>query len=76
MLDTFINRESADRIVFESQILGKAVLNIVACEEMDVVERVDKYKQWYAATKEAGFEQIPLKQGMKHKVDKILKGWH
>lgn len=76
MLDTFIERENTDRMVFESEILGRAVLNIVACEETHVVERVQKYNQCYAIARSVGFEQIPLNQEIKRQVDNILKSWH
>lgn len=76
MLDTFIERENTDRVVFESEILGKAILNIVACEGIDVVERVDKYKHWQALTEEVGFEQLPLDAEIKDNVQAMLKSWH
>ncbi|KAH7434638.1 hypothetical protein KP509_06G027300 [Ceratopteris richardii] len=76
MLDTFIERENTDRVVFESEILGKAILNIVACEGMDVVERVDKYKHWQALTEEVGFEQLPLDEEIKGKIRMTLERKH
>eukprot|EP00250_Pteridium_aquilinum_P007154 c16935_g1_i1 orf=166-2112(+) len=76
MLDNFIERESTDRVVFESEILGKAILNIVACEGVDVVERVDKYKHWQAVSEEVGFEQLPLDLEIKDKIQAMLKSWH
>ena len=76
MLDTFIDRENTDRVVFESEILGKAILNIVACEGTDVVERVDKYKHWQAVTEEVGFQQLLLNEEIRDKVHVMLKSWH
>ncbi|KAI5062708.1 hypothetical protein GOP47_0023247 [Adiantum capillus-veneris] len=76
MLDTVIELENTDRVVFESEILGKAILNIVACEGTDVVERVDKYKHWQALAEEVGFEQLPLNEEIKDKVQAMLKSWH
>ncbi|MCO5575497.1 hypothetical protein L7F22_029298 [Adiantum nelumboides] len=76
MLDTFIERENTDRGVFESEILGKAILNIVACEGIDVIERVDKYKHWQALTEEVGFEQLPLDEEIKDNIQAMLKSWH
>eukprot|EP00249_Psilotum_nudum_P021777 c28241_g1_i1 orf=421-2349(+) len=76
VLDTFVERENQDRIVFESEILGKAILNIVACEGMEVVERIDKYKHWQAISEEVGFEQLPLNEDIKQNVQAMLKSWH
>lgn len=76
MLDTFIEREKTDRLVFEGEILGKAILNIVACEGTEVVDRVDKYKHWQAVTEEVGFKQLPLDKEIKDNVQLMLETWH
>ncbi|KAH7416406.1 hypothetical protein KP509_14G090200 [Ceratopteris richardii] len=76
MLDTFIDRENRDRVVFESEILGKAILNIVACEGTDVVERIDKYKHWQALTKAVGFKQLPIDHEIKSRIELNLKNTH
>ncbi|MCO5589108.1 hypothetical protein L7F22_043074 [Adiantum nelumboides] len=76
MLDTFIDRETTDRLVFESEILGKAILHIVACEGTEVIERIDKYKHWQAVTEEVGFQQLPLDEEIKNNVHVMLKSWH
>ncbi|MCO5589098.1 hypothetical protein L7F22_043064 [Adiantum nelumboides] len=76
ILDTFIERDSEDRLVFESEILGRAVLNLVACEEMHVVEKVEKYNQCYASVRRVGLEQVSLNQKLKDQTQNILKSWH
>lgn len=76
MLDTFVNRKYPGRMVFESEILGKAVGRIVACEDLNVVERVNKHNKWYADTKRAGLRQMRLGKEIKGEVQKILKSWH
>ncbi|MCO5547873.1 hypothetical protein L7F22_001325 [Adiantum nelumboides] len=76
MLDTFIEREKIDRLVFEGEILGKAILNIVACEGAEVVDRIDKYKHWRAVTEEVGFKQLPLDKKIKDNVQFMLESWH
>ncbi|KAH7432411.1 hypothetical protein KP509_07G021400 [Ceratopteris richardii] len=76
MLDTFIDRQETERLIFESQILGKAIMHIVACEGTEVVERIDKYKHWQAVTEEVGFKQLPLDEKIKNNVHTMLKSWH
>lgn len=76
MLDTFIEKENTDRLVFESEILGKAILNIVACEGTEIVERVDKYKHWQAVTVGVGFVQLPLDEDIKNNMQAMVKTWH
>lgn len=76
MLDTFIERENEDRLVFEREVLGKAILNIVACEGTEIGERIDKYKHWQLVTEEVGFEQLPLDEEIKKNVQVMLETWH
>ncbi|KAI5062256.1 hypothetical protein GOP47_0022795 [Adiantum capillus-veneris] len=76
VLDTFIGRNSRDRLVFESEILGKAILNVVACEGLQVSGRVKKYKQWQASLVEAGMQQLSLNAETMHQVEGLLKNWH
>ncbi|KAI5062705.1 hypothetical protein GOP47_0023244 [Adiantum capillus-veneris] len=76
MLETFINKDTTDRLVFESEILGKAILHIVACEGTEVIERIDKYKHWQAVTEEVGFQQLPLDEEIKNNVHVMLKSCH
>ncbi|MCO5614718.1 hypothetical protein L7F22_069002 [Adiantum nelumboides] len=76
ILDTFIGRDDQDRLVFESEVLGKAILNVVACEGLLVSARVEKYKQWQAVVEEAGMQQLALDANTIHQVEGLLKHWH
>ncbi|MCO5614725.1 hypothetical protein L7F22_069009 [Adiantum nelumboides] len=76
ILDTFIGRDDQDRLVFESEVLGKAILNVVACEGLLVSTRVEKYKQWQAVVEEAGMQQLALDANTIHQVEELLKHCH
>ncbi|MCO5575499.1 hypothetical protein L7F22_029300 [Adiantum nelumboides] len=76
LLDTFIGRDNQDRLVFESEVLGKAILNVVACEGLLVSGRVEKYKQWQALLEEAGMRQPALNANIVHQVEGLLKNCH
>ncbi|MCO5593596.1 hypothetical protein L7F22_047611 [Adiantum nelumboides] len=76
LLDTFIGRDNQDRLVFESEVLGKAILNVVACEGLLVSGRVEKYKQWQALLEEAGARQLALNANTVHRVEGLLKNCH
>ncbi|KAH7290941.1 hypothetical protein KP509_30G070200 [Ceratopteris richardii] len=76
MLDTCVKAEDPKRLVFEGEILGKAILNIVACEGAEMVDRIDKYKHWQAVTEEVGFRQLPLDKQIKDNVQRMLGAWH
>ncbi|MCO5593593.1 hypothetical protein L7F22_047608 [Adiantum nelumboides] len=73
LLDTFIGRDNQDRLVFESEVLGKAILNVVACE---VSGHVEKYKHWQAFFEEAGMRQLALNANTVHQVEGLLKNCH
>ncbi|MCO5550512.1 hypothetical protein L7F22_003999 [Adiantum nelumboides] len=76
LLDTFIGRDNQDRLVFESEVLGKAILNVVACEGLLVSGRVEKYKQWQAFFEEVGMWQLALNANTIHQVEELLKNCH
>jgi hypothetical protein len=48
------------RIIFEKEILGRQILNIIACEGTSRVERFESYKQWQRCIQRSGFIQRPL----------------
>ncbi|KAI5083863.1 hypothetical protein GOP47_0000032 [Adiantum capillus-veneris] len=76
MLDTFTDRDNVDRGVFEGEILGMSILNIVAYEGANVVQRVSMYKEAHALTKQAGFKQLILSTRIPKRIRDILNRWH
>jgi hypothetical protein len=60
MLDTNAPRDNEERKVLEGGMLGRDMLNIIACEGVDRIERPETYRQWQARCLKAGFEQLPL----------------
>ncbi|XP_052184791.1 scarecrow-like protein 14 isoform X10 [Diospyros lotus] len=60
MLDANVPRNNQERISLERDIWGQEILNIVAREGLDRVERPETYKQWEVRTVRAGFKQLPL----------------
>lgn len=69
MLDATLTCEGAMKLMFEEEFLGREIINIVACEGSERVERPETYKQWQARTTRVGFKQLPLDS----EVMKILK---
>ncbi|XP_052189958.1 scarecrow-like protein 14 [Diospyros lotus] len=77
MLDANLPRHNQDRIILEREIYGQAILNIIACEGLDRVERPETYRQWEIRTLRAGFKQFPLNQEILKEVrDKIKSSYH
>ena len=54
--------------MFEREFFGRQVMNIVACEGSERVERPETYKQWQVRNMRAGFKQLPLD---KHLINKL-----
>ncbi|KAF8397468.1 hypothetical protein HHK36_016385 [Tetracentron sinense] len=63
MLDMFENnipREHPERLLLEKELFGREVLNAIACEGTERVERPETYKQWKVRNLRAGLRQLPL----------------
>ncbi|CAK7331506.1 unnamed protein product [Dovyalis caffra] len=73
MLEANTACEDPERMVFEQEVLGKEILNVIACEGCDRLERPEKYKQWQARNVRAGLRQLPLKEGIMQKVRELVK---
>ncbi|KAJ7536672.1 hypothetical protein O6H91_12G077000 [Diphasiastrum complanatum] len=74
--DSSISRDHPERLLLEQQIFGREILNAVACEGVERVERAESYKQWESRTLKAGFEQIPLKPEIYNKCRAMLSLFH
>ncbi|XP_026400907.1 scarecrow-like protein 9 [Papaver somniferum] len=60
VLDTIVPRDNPERIFIERNFLAKEVLNIIACEGSERVERPETCKKWQLRNTKAGFMQLPL----------------
>ncbi|KAK0603066.1 hypothetical protein LWI29_001058 [Acer saccharum] len=76
MFDTTISRENQERLTFEKEFYGRQVINTIASEGSERVERPETYKQWQVRTMRAGFKQLPLDQELKKKLGTKLKAWY
>uniref|UniRef100_A0A7C9EVF5 Uncharacterized protein n=1 Tax=Opuntia streptacantha TaxID=393608 RepID=A0A7C9EVF5_OPUST len=62
MFDANASQEDPERLMFEKEFYGREIMNVVACEGTERVERPETYKQWQARNSRAGFRQMPLDQ--------------
>ncbi|KZV28649.1 scarecrow-like protein 9 [Dorcoceras hygrometricum] len=77
MLEATIPREDQDRLLYEREVFGREVMNVVACEEAERVERPESYKQWHVRNHRAGFRPIPLNPDLMREIKtKVRKGYH
>ncbi|RDX83480.1 Scarecrow-like protein 14, partial [Mucuna pruriens] len=76
MFDTLISRENEWRLMLEREFLGREIMNVVACEALERVERPETYKQWQARNTRAGFKQLPLDKEIMAKFRGKLREWY
>ncbi|XP_058755645.1 scarecrow-like protein 34 [Vicia villosa] len=74
--DTVIPRENKYRMMMEKESVGREVMNVVACEGLERVERPETYKQWQARNTRAGFKQLPLDPKLMDKFRTKLRKWY
>ncbi|XP_027346189.1 scarecrow-like protein 14 isoform X2 [Abrus precatorius] len=73
VLDTNVAHDDPMRLMFEREFFGRQVMNIIACEGSERVERPETYKQWQVRNMRAGFRQLPLDQQLINKLRCKLK---
>lgn len=73
VLDTNVAREDRMRLMFEKEFFGREVMNIIACEGSERVERPETYKLWMVRNTRAGFRQLPLDKHLINKLRSKLK---
>ena len=77
LLDATVPRGSKERMLIERDIFGRSILNVVACEGADRVERPEIYRQWQLRNHRAGLRQLPLvPEVVKLVLDKVKDNYH
>ncbi|PQQ11735.1 scarecrow-like protein 30 [Prunus yedoensis var. nudiflora] len=72
MFEETLPREDQQRLLFEKEVFGREVINVIACEGSRRFERPETYKQWQFRNKRAGFRQLPLDQEILKKVRSMV----
>ncbi|VFQ91398.1 unnamed protein product [Cuscuta campestris] len=66
-----------DRVNFEQRFVWRHIVNIIACEGAERVERPETYKQWQSRIMRAGFKPLPLNPELvKELRGKMKAGYH
>lgn len=68
VLDINVACEDPMRLMFEKEFFGREVMNTIACEGSQRVERPETYKQWQVRNIRAGFKQLPLDKQLINKL--------
>ncbi|CAH1446809.1 unnamed protein product [Lactuca virosa] len=46
MFEATLHREDEERLLFEKEVIGRELINVIACEGTKRIERPETYKQW------------------------------
>ncbi|KAJ0740913.1 putative transcription factor GRAS family [Helianthus annuus] len=77
MLDATIERENEQRQSYEGEFHGRQVMNVIACEGPQRVERPETYKQWQVRITRAGFKPRRIDRELVSQVkSKVKAGYH
>ncbi|RDX83505.1 Scarecrow-like protein 1, partial [Mucuna pruriens] len=72
-LDVTLPRESQDRMNVERQCLARDIVNVVACEGEDRIERYEVAGKWRARMTMAGFTSSPMSKNVTEEIRKLIK---
>uniref|UniRef100_A0A0E0KG43 Uncharacterized protein n=1 Tax=Oryza punctata TaxID=4537 RepID=A0A0E0KG43_ORYPU len=77
MLDKNIPRDNETRMIIERDIYQYIMLNVIACEGTERIERPESYKKWKVRNLKAGLVQLPLNPAIVRETqDMVRKGYH
>ncbi|KAA8546500.1 hypothetical protein F0562_002761 [Nyssa sinensis] len=72
-LDATLQRHSQDRMNVERQCLAREIINIVACEGEERIERYEVAGKWRARMMMAGFTSCPISRNVNEAIRKLIK---
>jgi len=75
-MDESMPSDDPMRIIIDQEIVGRDILNVVACEGLERVERPEPYRQWQSRTMRAGFQQVPISAEFQDIVRKLMTEFH
>ncbi|XP_071697864.1 scarecrow-like protein 14 [Rutidosis leptorrhynchoides] len=77
MFDATLDRENEQRQNYEREFYGRQVMNVIACEGPERVERPETYKQWQVRLSKAGFKPKRLDRELVSQLkSKVKIGYH
>ncbi|PQP91596.1 scarecrow-like protein 1 isoform X1 [Prunus yedoensis var. nudiflora] len=72
-LDAALPRESQDRMNVERQCLARDIVNIVACEGEERIERYEVAGKWRARMTMAGFTSCPMSTSITDSIRELIR---
>ncbi|KAG5537245.1 hypothetical protein RHGRI_024631 [Rhododendron griersonianum] len=73
MFEATVPREDEGRRMYEKEVWGRDIMNVIACEDTERVERPETYKQWQIRNVRARFRQLPLNREILTELKGIVK---
>lgn len=74
-LDITLARESKERVNVEQQCLARDLVNVIACEGAERVERHEMMGKWRARMSMAGFRPYPLSSTVNSTIKTLLESY-
>eukprot|EP00250_Pteridium_aquilinum_P016973 c23388_g2_i2 orf=735-2588(-) len=75
-IDVALPRESKDRVNVEEHCLARDIVNVIACEGVQRVERHELAGKWRARMSMAGFRPYPLSMYVNHTIKCLLESYN
>lgn len=72
-LDATLGRNNQDRINVEKHCLARDIINVVACEGEERIERYEVAGKWRARMSMAGFDPRPISNNVCDEIQKLIK---
>ncbi|KAJ1294624.1 hypothetical protein BS78_01G159600 [Paspalum vaginatum] len=76
MLDRTVPRDNESRMFVERNIYLCVLLNVIACEGSERIERPENYKKWKSRNLNVGLEQLPLNQDILKETRDLVEKYH
>ena len=75
-IDVAMPRESKDRVNVEEQCLARDIVNVIACEGLERIERHELLGKWRARMMMAGFRPRPLSGHVNSIIKTLLESYN
>ncbi|KAL2932190.1 Scarecrow-like protein 13 [Bienertia sinuspersici] len=75
-VDVALARDDKKRINAEMHCVARDIVNMIACEDAERVERHEPFGKWKARLSMAGFTQSPLSYSVNDGIRGLMKGFH
>lgn len=72
-LDATLPRESQDRMNVEKHCLARDIINVVACEGAERIERYEVAGKWRSRMSMAGFTACPISRNVQGEIKKLIQ---